>query len=72
MRGTTERPEGVAAGVCRLVGTNPDVIIAAAEELFARPGLGEGIENPYGDGRAADRIVTVLEKVLVKPAQDIA
>jgi UDP-N-acetylglucosamine 2-epimerase (non-hydrolysing) len=64
LRDATERPEGVAAGVCRLVGTNPEAILAAAEELFARPGPGAGIENPYGDGRAAERVVGVLEKVL--------
>ena len=71
-RDTTERPEGIAAGVCRLVGTNPDVIIAAAEELFARPNPGKAIENPYGDGKAADRIAAVLESVLATPAQDIS
>ena len=70
-RDTTERPEGIAAGVCRLVGTKPDVITAAAEELFARPNLNEAIENPYGDGKAADRIAAVLEKALVKPTLDI-
>jgi UDP-N-acetylglucosamine 2-epimerase (non-hydrolysing) len=62
MRETTERPEGVAAGFCRMVGTRPEAIIAAAEELFARPGPAEALENPYGDGKAAQRIVTLLEE----------
>jgi UDP-N-acetylglucosamine 2-epimerase (non-hydrolysing) len=68
MRDATERPEGVAAGVCRLVGTDPERIIAAAQELFASPGLGKGVENPYGDGKAADRIVSLLEILLTKSA----
>ena len=57
LREKTERPEGVAAGVCTLVGTDPDVIVAQADELLAadRPARLPG--NPYGDGRAARRIV---------------
>lgn len=64
MRDTTERPEGVAAGVCRLVGTDTETIIAAAEELFAQSALQPMVTNPYGDGKAADRIVSILEQHL--------
>lgn len=65
MRDTTERPEGIATGVCQLVGTNPATIMTAAEELFTKPEIGDNA-NPYGDGNAAARIVSLLEKHLVK------
>jgi UDP-N-acetylglucosamine 2-epimerase len=68
MRETTERPEGVEAGVCRLVGVNPARIIAAAEELFASPVAAGSMENPYGDGKATERIVAILEGALSVPA----
>ena len=63
LRDTTERPEGVEAGVARLVGTDPARIVAAAAELL-RPGapyaaMARAV-NPYGDGRAAGRIAAVL------------
>ncbi len=56
-RDTTERPEGVDAGVVKLVGTNRGAIVAAATELLsdesARQKMITGA-NPYGDGRAAN------------------
>ncbi|MFL6649434.1 MAG: non-hydrolyzing UDP-N-acetylglucosamine 2-epimerase [Sulfurifustis sp.] len=64
MRDGTERPEGVAAGVLRLVGTNPERIYAEVERLlvdrteYARM---SSATNPFGDGRAAARIVDSLE-----------
>jgi UDP-N-acetylglucosamine 2-epimerase (non-hydrolysing) len=64
MRKTTERPEGIAAGTARLVGTDADTV---AEELIrlltdrgAYARMAEAI-NPYGDGRAAERIADHLE-----------
>jgi UDP-N-acetylglucosamine 2-epimerase (non-hydrolysing) len=63
LRETTERPEGVAAGTARLVGTDEARILGAARELltdadaYARMSRAR---NPYGDGRAAERIVGVL------------
>src|SRR5690606_4916257 len=58
-----ERPEGVAAGLARLVGTSPDRIIAAVSALLA-DGPGEGPAprpaNPFGDGRAAERIAEFI------------
>jgi len=64
MRETTERPEGVEAGVVRLVGTERARIAADANELLQHPEswVLEGKQNPYGDGRAAQRIVEVLMK----------
>lgn len=71
MRDRTERPEGVTAGFCRLVGTSKDKIMAAAEEFFALPAMSaKHIANPYGDGNAAERIVTKLEQSLADNAGD--
>jgi UDP-N-acetylglucosamine 2-epimerase (non-hydrolysing) len=63
LRETTERPEGVDAGIARLVGTGQAAIVAEAGRLLADPpALGTMAQsaNPYGDGRAADRIVAAL------------
>jgi UDP-N-acetylglucosamine 2-epimerase (non-hydrolysing) len=63
MRETTERPEGIAAGTARLVGTDRGRIVAelttllddrAAYEAMARA------HNPFGDGQAAERIAAVV------------
>lgn len=73
MRETTERPEAVAAGTVRLVGTDEERIVAEAtqlledEEHYRR--MSEA-RNPYGDGQAAARIVNALlqaDGVLDKP-----
>ncbi len=65
MRDTTERPEGLEAGVVRLVGTQRQVIVAEAERLLrdadAHAAMSSGA-NPYGDGHAAERIVSFLLK----------
>jgi UDP-N-acetylglucosamine 2-epimerase (non-hydrolysing) len=63
MRETTERPEGVAAGVVRLVGTQRSRIVTEAEKLLRDPASRAAMTvgtNPYGDGRAAGRIVAIL------------
>ena len=57
LRENTERPETVAVGANVLAGTDPARIIAAAEEMLGRT---RSWENPYGDGRAAERIVEAL------------
>jgi UDP-N-acetylglucosamine 2-epimerase (non-hydrolysing) len=64
-RESTERGEGVKAGMLRLVGTNPDRIVAEAGAVLADPAAHrvDPERNPYGDGRAATRIVTALEYV---------
>ena len=61
LREVTERPEGIEAGAARLVGTDPDRILAAADEALGdawRGGVATG--NPYGDGAAADRIADIV------------
>ena len=63
MRTVTERPEAVEAGRVRLVGTEPGRIIAGVEELLTNRVAYERMllaKNPYGDGKAAGRIVDVL------------
>jgi len=63
MRNTTERPEGVKSGSVKLVGTNPLRIFHEATKLLtdldAYQAMAQGL-NPYGDGRAARRIVKCL------------
>lgn len=64
MRETTERPEGVAAGTCTLVGTDPERILAESHRLLTDPAeyaRRSALKNPYGDGDAAERIVRILE-----------
>jgi len=68
LREVTERPEGVAAGVARLVGTDRDRIVAEALAALAG-GNGEGgregvFANPYGDGDAAERIADIVAQRL--------
>lgn len=60
LRNTTERPEAIAAGTVRLVGTDPEAIYQAATELIRdqeKYALMANAVNPYGDGKAARRIV---------------
>jgi UDP-N-acetylglucosamine 2-epimerase (non-hydrolysing) len=67
MRDTTERPEGVTAGTCRLVGTDPEVILREAALLLndsAEYARRSALKNPYGDGAAASRIREILERDL--------
>jgi UDP-N-acetylglucosamine 2-epimerase (non-hydrolysing) len=64
MRSTTERPEGIAAGTARLVGTDPEVIVGELIRLLTDTecyGAMASAHNPYGDGRAAGRIADHLE-----------
>jgi UDP-N-acetylglucosamine 2-epimerase (non-hydrolysing) len=63
LRDTTERPEAVEAGVARLVGTDADRIVDAVESLLDDPVAYACMahpENPFGDGRAGERIVRRL------------
>ena len=65
MRDTTERPEGVAAGTLKLVGTDEETIYREFCELLENPFAYEAMSkasNPYGDGRASERIANVLAK----------
>lgn len=66
-RAATERGEALAAGTARLVGTDRDAIVAAADALLGDPAAHaamRGRGNPFGDGQAAGRIVGHLEEVL--------
>lgn len=63
MRETTERPEGVAAGAARLVGTDEDHIVASVTALLddqAAYARMASAPNPFGDGRSAARIARVI------------
>lgn len=63
LRERTERPEGVEAGVARLVGVDQEAIVTAATEVLtvaaAEAAMARG-SNPYGDGHAAERIAAIL------------
>lgn len=63
LREVTERPEGVEAGVLKLVGTDREVIVSEAEKLLTDQKLYDAMANaanPFGDGRAAERIVNEI------------
>lgn len=65
MRDTTERPEGVAAGTLRLVGTEEEVIYQEFSRLLSNSDAYNAMSrasNPYGDGMACVRIADILEK----------
>lgn len=64
LRDTTERPEAVTAGVVRVVGTGGEQLESEAGRLLADPAAHREMArraNPYGDGRAAERIVQAIE-----------
>src|SRR3990167_3910698 len=66
-REVTERPEGVSAGVVLLVGTNREKIIRETESLMQdhnRYAKMSRIQNPYGDGKSAERIVNIIARSL--------
>jgi len=67
LRETTERPEAVAARTVRLIGTDEERIVAEASRLLNDAAAYEAMAravNPYGDGRAAPRIVGAIEHFL--------
>jgi UDP-N-acetylglucosamine 2-epimerase len=66
-RDITERQEAVEAGVARLVGYDPDAIVAETESLLNDPrayARFTRIDNPFGDGHASERIVDALARFL--------
>lgn len=65
MRDVTERPEAVAAGTVKLVGTSIECITATVEAVLTDRSLYQSMStasNPYGDGHAAQRIVRILKQ----------
>jgi UDP-N-acetylglucosamine 2-epimerase (non-hydrolysing) len=67
MRDTTERPEGVEAGCVRLVGTETSGIVDSVSALLTDPDEYDSmarVRNPYGDGRASERILDACKSFL--------
>jgi UDP-N-acetylglucosamine 2-epimerase (non-hydrolysing) len=65
LRETTERPEGIEAGILKLVGTETSAIVREATRLLDDPSAYSDMAkavNPYGDGQAARRIIEALLK----------
>lgn len=68
MRDTTERPEAVAAGTVKLVGTDEAVIVAEVSKLMTDQQYYQSMSfahNPYGDGQACMRIVEAIKQYFV-------
>jgi UDP-N-acetylglucosamine 2-epimerase (non-hydrolysing) len=67
LRNESERPEAIKAGVARLVGQDPETIVAEASRLLEDPkayrSMARGL-SPYGDGRASARIVSIVRRHL--------
>jgi len=65
MRDTTERPEALDAGTVKLVGTDPAVIVNEVNNLLEDTRLYERMSqahNPYGDGKACQKIVNIIKE----------
>ena len=65
MRDVTERPEAVAAGTVKLVGTNTANIVNGVEQVLLDEAVYKTMStasNPYGDGKATQRIIEILNK----------
>jgi len=68
LRSVTERPEAVECGSARLVGTDPDLLLRTITELHDNPGVYHRMAQkrfPYGDGHAAERLISKLHSRLV-------
>jgi UDP-N-acetylglucosamine 2-epimerase (non-hydrolysing) len=67
LRDKTERPEGISAGASRLVGTKSETIVAEARRLLDDPAARAVLSHrtyPFGDGRAAGRIASIIAEWL--------
>lgn len=72
-RKVTERPEGVDAGVARLVGSDTELILACLEESCAGGEQATGPirqDTPYGDGRAGERIADIVSNRLLRKPRE--
>lgn len=70
MRDTTERPEGIAAGTLKLVGTDENIIYQNFSELLTNQDAYDAMSkasNPYGDGHTSERIADILEGKMYRP-----
>ncbi len=66
MRDNSERPEAIAANTAKLVGTDADTIVNSVASLLQDTELYSSMSNahnPYGNGKAAQKIITILENV---------
>ena len=69
LRSETERPEAIEAGVAKLLGRNHETIVSAASELLIDGNVYRKMAkgaSPYGDGKAAARILTLIQSYLAK------
>ncbi|ANU27473.1 non-hydrolyzing UDP-N-acetylglucosamine 2-epimerase [Planococcus versutus] len=69
LRDTTERPEGITAGTLKLAGTDEETIYTLAKELLTDEDAYTAMSqasNPYGDGKASERIVEALHAYFLK------
>ncbi|MEO1560370.1 MAG: UDP-N-acetylglucosamine 2-epimerase (non-hydrolyzing), partial [Cyanobacteria bacterium J06632_19] len=67
LRETTERPEAVSAGTAKLVGTDTQTIVANAAQLLSNRAAYETMANainPFGDGKASERILQIVQSYL--------
>jgi UDP-N-acetylglucosamine 2-epimerase (non-hydrolysing) len=67
LRSTTERPEAIAAGTSKLVGTETKHIVAAATKLLSDRTVYEemaNVANPFGDGQSSQRILEIVHSFL--------
>ena len=65
MRDRTERPEGVALGCCALTGNDRTRIVAVTKRVLSSDAAYRAMQctkNPYGDGRASERIVRIVKQ----------
>jgi len=66
-REVTERMEGVIAGTSILVGSDKDKIVSVTSKLLSEPSFYssfKSLKNPYGDGRASERILNYFIKLI--------
>lgn len=69
LRNETDRPEGLQKGMARLVGTNPDLIKKGLDDVsktLASNPLSPS-SSPYGDGKAAEKITSIIQSFLNEP-----
>lgn len=70
LRETTERPEAIAAGTAKLVGTDADQITTATAELLSSPAAYDAMAkavNPFGDGTASAKILAIVSQYFQAP-----